>query len=148
MSFDLRNCGKWILIRPHGIDGLPSSSGNAVVIAVPFIGTVGSVIRPFQLGEINVLTWNVLNGWILGFAKCQGVAGIGNHTARNGYDNTSGIALDENRMIWTWILNLFFFHVSSPFLLGVYFMIVRSSEKKYSHFKPRIARGSYRVGAS
>jgi len=37
-------------------------------------------------------------------------------------------------MIWTWKLNLFFFHVSSPFLLGVYFMIVRSSEKKYSHF--------------
>ena len=54
-------CGrKRILIRPHGIDGLPSSSGNAVVTAIAFIRTVGSVIRPFQLGKINVLTWNVM----------------------------------------------------------------------------------------
>jgi hypothetical protein len=42
----------------------------------------------------------------------QGVAGIGNHTARDGYDNASGSALDRNRMIWTWELDLFFFHVS------------------------------------
>jgi len=86
------------------------------------------VIRPFQLGEINVLTWNIFHRRIRRFAERQRVAGIGNHTARNGYDNTSGIAPDENRMIWTWKLNLFFFHVSSFFLLGVYFMIVRSSD--------------------
>ena len=73
------------------------------------------MIRPFQLGEINVLKWNVLNGWIVRFAKRQGVAGIGNHTARNGYDNTSGIAPDGNRMIRTWNSDLFFFRVSSSF---------------------------------
>jgi hypothetical protein len=52
------------------------------------------VIRPFQLGEINVLSWNVLDGRICRFAKRQGVACIGNHTARDGYDNASKIALD------------------------------------------------------
>ena len=111
MTPDLRNSRKRILIRPPRIDGLLSSSGNAVVIAIAFIRTVGSVIRPFQLGEMNVLTWNVLNGRIRRFAECQGVAGIGNHTARNGYNNTSGIALDGNRMIWTWKFDLLCFHV-------------------------------------
>src|SRR5438874_9513175 len=115
MSFDLRNCGKWILIRPHGLDGLPSSSGNAVVIAVPFIGTVGSVIRPFQLGEINMLTRNILNGRIIRFAECQGVAGIGDHATRDRYYDASTIMLDRNRMIGTWILNLSLFHVSLSF---------------------------------
>src|SRR5436190_8212564 len=99
MSFDLRNCGKWILVRPHGIDGLPSSSGNAVVIAVPFIGTVGSVIRPFQLGEINMLTRNILNGRIIRFAECQGVAGIGDHAACDRYYDAIGIRLDGDWVI-------------------------------------------------
>src|SRR5712692_6722516 len=107
----LHNSRKRILVRPHRIDGLLSSSGNAVVIAIAFIRAVGNVIRPFQLGKINVLTWNVLNGRIRRFAERQGVAGIGNHPARNGYDNTSGIALNGNRMIRTWKLNLLFFHV-------------------------------------
>src|SRR5271169_2280266 len=80
-----------------------------------FIRAVGNVIRPFQLGKINVLTWNVLNGRIRRFAECQGVAGIGNHTARDGHDNATGIALDGNRMIWTWKLDLPLFHVSVSF---------------------------------
>jgi hypothetical protein len=68
------------------------------------------------LGKINVLTWNVLNGRIRPFAERQGVAGIGNHTARDAHDNASGIVLDGNRMIWTWKLDLLFFHVSvSPY---------------------------------
>src|SRR5205823_10817332 len=62
MPPDLRNSRKRILIRPHRIDSLLSSSGNAVVITVAFIRTVGCMIRPLQLGEIHVLTWNVLNG--------------------------------------------------------------------------------------
>jgi hypothetical protein len=74
------------------------------------------VIRPFQFGKLNVLGWNVLNGRIRRFAKRQGIARIGNHTARDGHDNAGGIALDGNRMIWTWKLDLLFFHVSvSPF---------------------------------
>src|SRR5271169_3341087 len=77
-----------------------------------FIRAVGNVIRPFQLGKINVLTWNVLNGRIRRFAERQGVAGIGNHTARDGHDNASGIALDGNRMVWTLKLDLLFIHVS------------------------------------
>src|SRR6266568_6838309 len=116
MPVELRNSRKRILISPHGIDGFPSSSGNAGGIAIAFIRTVGSVIRPFQLGEINVLSWNVLNGRIRRFAERQGIAGIGNHTARNGHDNASGITLDGNRMIWSWKLDLLFLHVSfSPF---------------------------------
>ena len=75
------------------------------------------MIRAFQLGKINVFTWNVLNGRIRGFAERQGVAGIGNHTACDGDDNAGGIALDGNRMIWTWKLDLLFFHVFVPFLL-------------------------------
>src|ERR1700730_11184321 len=112
MPLDLRNSRKRILIRPHGVDGLLSSSGNAVVIASAFVRTVGSVIRPFQLGKINVLTWNVLNGRIRRLAQREGVAGIGNHTACDGHDNASGIALDRNRMVWTRKLDLLFFHVS------------------------------------
>jgi hypothetical protein len=74
------------------------------------------VIGPFQLGEINVLPWNVLNGRIRRFAERQGVAGIGNHLACDGYNNAGGIALDGDRMIWTWKLGLLFFHVLvSPF---------------------------------
>jgi hypothetical protein len=69
------------------------------------------VIRPFQLGKINILTWNVLNGPIRRFAERQGVAGIGNYMACDGYDNASGIALDGYRMTWTWKLHLLFFHV-------------------------------------
>jgi hypothetical protein len=38
----------------------------------------------FYLGKINVLSWNVLNGWIRRFAERQGVAHIGNHAARDG----------------------------------------------------------------
>jgi hypothetical protein len=69
------------------------------------------MIRPFQLGKINALTWNVLDGRIVRFPKRQGVAGIGNHSARHGYNNASGIALDGNRMIWTWNFDLLCFHV-------------------------------------
>src|SRR6202047_4746032 len=111
MPLDLRNSRKRILVRPRRIDGLLSSSGNAVVIAIAFVRTVGSVLRWFQLGKINILTWNVLNGRIRRFAERQGVAGIGNHTACDGYDNASGIALDGNGMIWIWKLHLLFFHV-------------------------------------
>jgi hypothetical protein len=74
------------------------------------------VIRPFQFGNLNVLGWDVLNRRIRRFAKRQGIARIGNHTARDGHDDASGIALDGNRMIWTWKLDVLFFHVSvSPF---------------------------------
>ena len=45
MPLDLHNSRKRILVRPHRIDGLLSSSGNAVVIAIAFIRTVGSVIQ-------------------------------------------------------------------------------------------------------
>jgi hypothetical protein len=115
MFSDLRNRRIRILVRPDGIDGLFSSSRNAVIPAIAFIRAVGSVIGPLQLGEIDILTWKVLNGRIVRFAKRQSVVRIGYHPARNGYDNTSGISLDGNRMIWTRILNLFFFHVSSSF---------------------------------
>src|SRR5260370_3333994 len=111
MSPDLHNSGKRILVRPHSIDRLLSSSGNAVITAIALVRTVGRVIRPFQLRKINILAWNVLHGRIRCFAKRQGVAGIGNHTARDGHDNASGIALDGNRMIWTWYLDLLFPHV-------------------------------------
>jgi hypothetical protein len=78
--------------------------------------TVGNVIRPFQLGKLNVLSWNVLDGRIRRFAEYQGVAGIGNHVARDGHDNASGAALDGNRMVWPWKLDLLFLHISvSPF---------------------------------
>src|SRR6202795_4070971 len=111
MPLDLHNRRKRILVRPDSVDGLVSSSGNAVVIAIAFVRTVGSVLRWFQLRKINVLTWNVLNGRIRRFAERQGVAGIGTHTARDGYDNPSGIALDGNGMIEIWKLPLLFFHV-------------------------------------
>src|SRR6266436_185857 len=39
-----------------------------------------------------------------------------------------------NRMIRTWKLDLLFFHVRSLLYSGTYFMIVHSSEKKYSLF--------------
>jgi hypothetical protein len=111
MPLDLHNRRKRILVRPDSVDGLFSSSGNAVVIAIAFVRTVGSELRWFQLGKINVLTWNVLNERIRRFAERQGVAGIGNHTACDGYDNASRIALDGNGMIWIWKLQLLFFHV-------------------------------------
>src|SRR5882757_2202930 len=116
MTLDLRDCRKRILVGPHRIDGLLSSSRNVVVVAIAFIGTVRSVIRAFQLGKIYVLTWNVLNGRIRRFAERQSVARIGHHAAGDGYDNASGIALNGNRMIRTRPLDLFFFHVGSPFL--------------------------------
>jgi hypothetical protein len=56
-----------------------------------------------------------LNGRIRRFAERQGIAGIGNHTARDADDNASGVALDGNRMIWTWKLHLLFFHLSLSF---------------------------------
>src|ERR1700675_371705 len=94
------------------MDGLLSSGGNAVVIAIAFIRAVGDVIRPFQLGKIHILGRNVLNGRIRRFAERQGVAAIGDHPARDGHDHASGITLDRNRVIWTWKLYLFFFHDS------------------------------------
>src|SRR5580700_1226215 len=51
-------------------------------------------------------------------AEGQGIPGIGNHTARDGYDYAGRIALNGNRMIWTWKLDLFFLHISvSPCFL-------------------------------
>ncbi len=94
MSPDLRNSRERILIRPHRIDGLLSSGGNAVVTAIAFVRTVGSVVCPFQLGKIDSFTWNVLNGRIVRFAKRQGFASIGHYMARNGYDDPSRIVLD------------------------------------------------------
>src|SRR5437016_9281541 len=111
MPFDLGNSRKRIFVRPHRIDGLLSSSRNAVVTAIAFVRTVGSVIGPFQLRKIHVLTWNVLNGRIVRFPKRQGIARIGNHPACDRYYDASGIPLDGNRVIWTWNLNLFSFHV-------------------------------------
>ena len=69
------------------------------------------MIRPFQLGKINVLGWNVLDGRIIRFPKRQCIAGIGNHTARDGYDNASRIWLNGNRMIRAWKFDLLCFHV-------------------------------------
>jgi len=111
VSFDLRNSGIWILVGPHRVDRLLSSSRNTVVTAIAFVRTVGGVICLFQLSEINVLTRNVLNGGIVRFPKGQCVTALRNHTARNGHDNASRIALDGDRVIWTWNLNLLFFHV-------------------------------------
>src|SRR5207244_11254860 len=128
MSPDLGDGRKRILVRPHRIDRLLSSSRNAVVAAIAFIRTVGSVIRPFQLRKIHVLTWNVLNGRIVRFPKRQGIARIGDYPGCGRYYDASWIPLDGNRVIRTRKLNLFFFHVSSPFLLGAYLMIVRSSD--------------------
>ena len=80
------------------------------VTAVASIRTVSCVVRPLQLGNIHI-AWHVLNGRIVRFAKRQGVAGISNHSTFDGYDNSSGIALDGNRMIWTWKFDLLCFHV-------------------------------------
>src|SRR5229473_4433594 len=101
----------WSLVGPHRIDGLLSSSRNAVITAIAFERTVSSVICPFQLRKIDIFTGNVLNGRIVGFAKCQRAAGIGDHMTSNGHDNASRIPADGNRMIPTRNLNLFFFHV-------------------------------------
>src|SRR4029077_14201786 len=118
VSFDLRNGRIWILVGPHGIDGLLSSSGKAVVTAVAFIRTVSCMIRPFQLSKIDIFNWNVLDGRIVGFAKCQRVAGIGEHATRDRYYDASTIMLDRNRMIGTWIPNLSFSHVSFSFWIS------------------------------
>ena len=73
------------------------------------------MIRPFQLQKINVLTWNVLDGSIPRFLEYQGAGGIGNHSTRHGYHDTSGIGFDRNRMIWTWSLTCF------PFIFVLFF---------------------------
>ena len=88
----------------------------------------------FQLSEINVLTWNVLNGRIRRFAQRQGVARIGNHPPSDGHDNVRRIALDGDRMIWIWNLNLLLFDVLFSFRLldsGIHSAIhgkIRSSD--------------------
>src|ERR1700704_1375544 len=64
MAPNLRDRRKRILVEPHRIDGLLSSGRNGEVIAIAFIRAVGNVIRPLQLGKIDVLGWNVLNGRI------------------------------------------------------------------------------------
>src|SRR5207248_10129685 len=102
MPPDLRNSRKRILIRPHRIDSLLSSSGNAVVITVAFIRTVGCMIRPLQLAEIHVLTWNVLNGRIVRFPERQGIARIGNHPACGRYYDASWIRSEERRVGKEW----------------------------------------------
>ena len=56
------------------------------------------MIGPFQLGEINVLNWNVMNGRIRRFAKRQCITGIGNHMACNGHHNASVIADTRNSL--------------------------------------------------
>ena len=55
------------------------------------------MVRPFQLGEINILAWNVLNRRIRSFAERERVARISNHTARDGHDDASEVAFDGNR---------------------------------------------------
>src|SRR5439155_26278004 len=84
---------------------------TTVVTPVPFIRTVGSVICRFQLRKIDILTRNVLTGWIVRCPKRQGIARIGNHLACHGYYDAIGIRLDEDRVIWTRNPTLFFFHV-------------------------------------
>src|SRR5438876_11552837 len=111
MSLDLRNSGIWVLVGPQRVDRLLSSNWNAVVTAITFIRAVGGVICPFQLRKIDIFTRNVLDGRIVRFPKRQCVTGLRNHTARNGHDNASRIALDGDGVIWTWKLNLFFSHV-------------------------------------
>src|SRR5260370_17649618 len=67
VPLDLRNSRIRILIRPYDIDGLLSSSGKAVVIAIAFVRTVGSVIGPFQLRKIAVLRRTLLTTRIVPF---------------------------------------------------------------------------------
>jgi len=55
------------------------------------------VTRTFQLREINIVAWNVLNGGLHGFAERE------------------GLTFDGNRMIWTWKLDLLFVHVFESF---------------------------------
>jgi hypothetical protein len=107
------------------------------------------VIRPFQLREINIVAWNVLNRGIDGFAEREGVPRIRNHTARGGHDDTSGVAFDGNRMIWTWKLDLLFVHVfESPFEANLSSGQVRDALRNpppRAPFKPR--RSSRRLAA-
>jgi hypothetical protein len=65
------------------------------------------------LGEINVLAWDVLNERIRRFPEREGLACIGNHTARDGHDDATKVVLDGNRMVWK--LDLLFFHVLISF---------------------------------
>src|SRR5437016_3457371 len=99
MSFDLRNGRIRILVRPHRIDGLLSSSGNAVVIAIALVRTVRSVIGPSQLRKIDIFTWNVLNGRVVRFPKRQGIARIGHYPACDRYYDAIGIRLDGDWVI-------------------------------------------------
>jgi hypothetical protein len=68
---DLLYGRKWLLVRPHRIDGLLSSSRNTVVTAVAFIRTVSCMIRLLQLGKIHVLAWNIFHRWIVRFAEVK-----------------------------------------------------------------------------
>src|SRR5438552_16399351 len=94
VPLDLRNSRKRILIRPHGIEGLISSSGNAVVTALAFIRTVGSVIGPFQLRKIHVIAWNILNSRIVLFPKSQGIARIDHDPVRHRYIEACWTSMD------------------------------------------------------
>jgi hypothetical protein len=72
---------------------------------------VANLIRPFQLGEINILDRNVLNRRIRSFAEREGAPCVRNYTTRDGHYDASTLAFDENRMIWTWKFDLPFVHV-------------------------------------
>lgn len=56
MPPDLRNSRKRILIRPHAIDRLPSSSGNAVVIAIAFprVAMIVSIVETCRRLNISL----------------------------------------------------------------------------------------------
>ena len=109
MPLNLLNSRKRIFVCPDRIHGLLASNGDALVDAVAFIGAVGNLIRPFQLREINIVAWNVLNGGIHGFPQREGVPRIRNYTSRCRHDDTSGVAFDGNRAIWAWKLTCFSF---------------------------------------
>jgi hypothetical protein len=76
------------LVGPHRVHRLLSPDGDAVVAAVPLVGTVRCVICRFEQRRVDILEWDVLNRWVVRLMERQRVLRVGDNSPRNGNDDS------------------------------------------------------------
>jgi hypothetical protein len=89
----------WILIGPNGIDRAFATEWYIEIGAITLIGAIGRVIRPLQLGHIDVLALDVLNGRIRCLGQRQRILRVGDDAPCVRDHDPVGIAFDRDRML-------------------------------------------------
>ncbi len=91
--------GEWCFVRPHGVDRALPACRDAVIVAVTFIGAVGTVIGPFQQRHVDVGARDVQDRRVVAFVHQQCRVRVGDDPAAGGNAYALRVRIDRDRMV-------------------------------------------------